>query len=110
MLHEKLFCYQKAMEVAKGLSQEMSYWPKGYGYLTDQIKRAISSCVLNISEGNTRVYPKERRRFFNTARGSIAEVSSGIDLAHVFRLISEAKAINYKNLCTEISKMLFVLR
>lgn len=110
MLHEKLICYQKAMEVAKGLTQNMNYWPKGYGYLTDQIKRAISSCVLNISEGNTRIYPKERRRFFNTARGSIAEVSTGIDLAHVFNLISGAQASYYKTLCSEISKMLFVLR
>lgn len=110
MLHEKLICYRKSMEAAQGLSVEMLGWPRGYGYLTDQLRRAIASCVLNISEGNARGYPRERRRFFNQARGSIAEVSSGLDLALAFRLISEAQAKHYKDLCSEISKMLFALR
>ncbi|MBI2091385.1 MAG: four helix bundle protein [Deltaproteobacteria bacterium] len=37
-------------------------WPY---YLSDQFKRATSSVVLNIAEGNGRLSPKERRRFFN---------------------------------------------
>lgn len=110
MLHEKLVCYQKSMEVAKGLTKEIFSWLRGYGYLGDQIKRAISSCVLNISEGNARRYPRERRRFFNQARGSIAEVASGIDLALAFNLISEASSSHFKQLCSEVSKMLFALR
>lgn len=87
-MHEKLKCYRQLMEVAGGLARRMTTWPRGYGYLEDQLKRAISSAVLTLSEGNgKRNGQKERKRFFQMSMGSIAEVASALDLAATFGLI-----------------------
>ena len=55
MLHEKLICYRKSIELAQAIGQEIQGWSRGYGYLTDQIKRALASVILNCAEGNERV-------------------------------------------------------
>ncbi len=44
-----------------------------------QIRRAAWSVSNNIAEGNARLGFKERRRFFDTALGSLAEVDSMVD-------------------------------
>jgi len=89
MNHEKLECYRRLLEVAKWVEDTVAHWPREYGYLVDQLRRAISSATLNLAEGNAkRDKPLERRRFFQISMGSIAEVSACLDLASVFRLIS----------------------
>jgi four helix bundle protein len=88
MNHEKLDCYRELITVAKELGTLMDGWPRGSGYLIDQIRRAISSAVLNLAEGNgKRGQPRERKRFFRISMGSIAEVAAALDLASAFSLI-----------------------
>ena len=109
MLHEKLKCYRKAVMLAEGLSKEGARWPKGVGYLHDQLRRAIASVVLNIAEGNARRSIAERRRFFEIARASAVEVSACIDLASSFGLIKPLPANTLKSSLAEVSKMLWAL-
>lgn len=109
MLHEKLRCYQKAVELAEELSKEVASWPRGFGYLADQLKRAMASVVLNIAEGNARKAHKERRRFFEIARASASEVSSCLDLSQAFGLIPAMRAIELKSQIEIISKMIWGL-
>jgi four helix bundle protein len=109
MLHEKLRCYQLAVEMAGALSKEAATWPRGMGYLVDQMRRAMSSVVLNVSEGNGRRSTLERRRFFEIARSSVAEVDSCIDLMLAFNLINQQKGMMYKDAMDNISKMLWGL-
>jgi four helix bundle protein len=88
MTHERLESYQQLLQTAGDLAKRMTKWPRGYGDLTDQLRRAITSAVLNVSEGNgRRTSQKERRRFFEIALGSIAEVAAGLDLAGAFGLL-----------------------
>jgi len=87
MNHEKLDCYRQLISVASDLTEKMAVWPKGYGYLADQLRRAIASAVLNLAEGNGKRGKIERRRFFNISAGSIAEVSACLDIAANFNLI-----------------------
>jgi four helix bundle protein len=61
-------------------------WPY---YLSDQFKRALTSVVLNISEGNGRQMPRDRRRFFNIATSSAKECASVFDIVYSFNLISK---------------------
>ena len=42
-------------------------------HLKDQLNRASSSIVLNLAEGYGRSGPKEQRRFFQIAMGSLRE-------------------------------------
>jgi len=109
MLHEKLECYKRSLRLAEEISKDVARWPRGYNYLSDQIKRAIVSVVLNLSEGNARRSNTERKRFFEISRASLAEVASCIDLARVFRITSEEKAVSLKSEATEISKMIWGL-
>jgi len=92
------------------VGREMSAWPRGYGYLADQLRRAIASVVLNTAEGNGRISPAERRRFFQIARSSAAEVASCIDLMAAFSLISSGNCEEIKANLDRISGMLFKLR
>ena len=66
--HHRLHCYRLTLELARTVPALLNTWPKGSSDLADQFKRALSSVLLNIAEGNGRMSPKDRRRFFAMAR------------------------------------------
>jgi four helix bundle protein len=43
------------------------------GHLKDQLLRAASSIPLNLSEGNAKSSVKEKKRYYQTAYGSVKE-------------------------------------
>lgn len=99
MGHEKLDCYRDLIHVAKAVAELVASWPKGYGFLADQIRRAIASAILTLAEGNgKRGNPAERKRFFQMSLGSISETTACLDLASVFSLISNNKQLELKEL------------
>ena len=104
--HQKLICYRLALELARRMPVLIEKWP---GYLSDQLKRALSSIVLNIGEGNGRTYPKERKRFFAIARGSATEVASIIDFAYAIHLVSNEEHKYQQDALLQIVKMLWKL-
>jgi len=98
MNHEKLECYRELLSVAEEVARRVAKWPRGNGYLADQLSRAMTSAVLNLSEGNgKRRYRAERRRFFEISLGSIAEVAAALDLAQAFGLIREPEKETLKS-------------
>ena len=48
--------------------------------LTQQIRRAALSVHLNIAEGCSRKSEKERKRFYEVARGSVIEIDAALDI------------------------------
>ncbi len=92
MNHGRLHCYQTLVDVAKAMPNLISALPRGEGYLIDQLKRALASAILNLSEGNSRYSQRERNRFFDISLGSIAESSSAIDIIYAYGYISVAHA------------------
>jgi four helix bundle protein len=109
MLHEKLECYRRAVGLAEELSKEGARWPRGFGYLLDQLRRAMASVALNVAEGNARRSHAERRRFFEVARASVAEVAACVDLAHAFGLIRQEMHASLKSRLAEVSRMIWGL-
>lgn len=109
MLHEKLEAYRRSISLAEELRKEAATWPRGMGYLVDQLKRAMASCVLNMAEGNGRRNSAERRRFFEIARASLAEVGACLDLALAYGLSVEARTQSLKAELHRISRMLWRL-
>lgn len=108
--HQRLRCYEKALDAAKRVPCIVRHWPKGTYYLEDQLKRAISSALLNIAEGNGRAGLKDRARFFGIARASAAESASCIDVALALNLISVSESLAIQGLLLEVVKMLYKLR
>ncbi len=108
--HQRLKCYMVALSVAKQMPELIRSWPTGTAYLVDQLKRALSSVVLNISEGNGRRSVKERRRFFDIAIGSAQEVSAVFDVAVAFGYMSDDKSDHLQDQLLQVVKMLYKLR
>ena len=110
MNHQRLICYQLAMSMAKAMPELIERWPRGYYYLSDQLKRAISSIVLNIAEGNARTSIKERRRFFTISMASSSEVSSILEVALAYSLINKSESDILQDTLLQIYKILFKLK
>ena len=104
--HEKLNCYQMALDLTKGVPDLVRRWPCD---LSDQLKRAASSIVLNIAEGNAKVHPRDRRRFFVIALGSLNECAAIMDIAMAYQLIGNELCNDIKLKLFTILKMLYKL-
>jgi four helix bundle protein len=72
--------------------------------------RALSSAILNLSEGNGRYSIKERNRFFDISLASIAEVASVIDIFVVYGFIPRTTGIESKNHLRRIYSLLRKLK
>jgi four helix bundle protein len=97
MNHEKLKCYRQLIYTAEVVARRVTRWPRGYGYLADQINRAMASAVLNLAEGNGKQRAgAERRRFFRISLGSISVVAAALDLAYAFGLIEKTEQESLK--------------
>ena len=108
--HQRLYCYNLCLGVAKRMPELIGSWPSGSGYLVDQLKRALSSVILNIAEGNGRKSIKERRRFFDIAIGSAAEVSSIFDVARAYGYITEPVYEELQSELLQVVRMLYKLK
>ena len=104
--HQKLQCYQKSLKLVKDLSNLMPSWPTGTSQLKDQMRRAAISVALNISEGCGKTTAPDRAKFYAIARGSILEVSAGIDIAHALGFLSTQEHQVYSEEILIIVKML----
>ena len=108
--HQRLYCYNLCLGVAKRMPQLIDSWPSGSGYLVDQLKRALSSVILNIAEGNGRRSLKERRRFFDIAIGSATEVSSIFDVAIAYGYIGKPIYEELQSALLQAVRMLYKLK
>jgi four helix bundle protein len=84
-------------------------FPLGSSYLVDQLKRALSSVLLNQAEGNGRRTPKERRRFFDIAVGSATETSAIFDIAHADGYIKDHDHAEVKGILEQVIRILYKL-
>ena len=100
--HHRLKCYVLALSTAKTVPTLVRSWPF---YLNDQFKRAMTSVILNISEGNGREMPRDRRRFFNIATSSAKESASILDIAYSFNLISGETCNEMQDKLLQVVKM-----
>ncbi|MDP2346002.1 MAG: four helix bundle protein [Deltaproteobacteria bacterium] len=110
MNHEHTRIYLLALDIVSDAAALTQTLPAGYGFLADQLRRAASSVALNFSEGSKHSSLRERRRFFTIARGSAAEVSAIIDVAHRFGIVESALGSAIKDRCDHVCAMLRLYR
>lgn len=79
--HYKLDVYKSARELRFECYKILKILPVEERYnLKDQIQRASTSVVLNITEGCSRKSETERKRYFEISRGSVIELDSCFDI------------------------------
>jgi four helix bundle protein len=87
---EKLIIWQKAMEYGESIHQLSYKFPKEEMYnLSSQIRRAVDSISLNISEGAIGQSNPEFKKFIGFAIRSLAEVVTCLHKAFNRNYISE---------------------
>lgn len=84
-MFEKLEVYQKAVDFADEIAAATEAFPRGYGFLVDQLNRAALSIATNLAEGNGRFTKPDRRNYFTIARGSAQECVPLLEIARMLR-------------------------
>ena len=103
---EKLLVYQKAVDFADQATALAEQFPRGFGYLADQLCRASLSISANIAEGNGRFTKAERKNFFGIARGSVQECVPLLAVARRRGLLDAVAHDKLKSALEEIARML----
>ena len=103
---EKLVVYRRAIDFSDAVCDATEQFPRGYGFLVDQLNRASLSIAANIAEGNGRFTKADRRNFFGIARGSLQECVPLLELARRRRIIHDAAHSELKERLEEIARML----
>ncbi len=81
--------YDAALSMVAALRPVLAQLAKGDRALADQVRRAASSVVLNLAEGNRRA-GQDRVQFFRIAAGSAAEVRAGLEVARAWGYLDGA--------------------
>jgi four helix bundle protein len=106
---EKLEVYQKLRSLNARLLPELFKIQKKEVYLTDQLKRASLSALLNLSEGTGRMSAQDKKQFYIRARASVFESVS------ILQVLNDTDMIDvnvYRSLYDEyeqISKMILAM-
>ena len=80
--YRTLKVWQHAQRLALACARAAKRFPAhDCDVLKKQLLRACYSVPLNIAEGSGRKGPREFRRFLDTARGSLAETQTALELA-----------------------------
>jgi four helix bundle protein len=87
--HERWDVYRAALELIIVIKDVVEKFPKGNGYLTDQLQQAGTSVPLNIAEGAGEYSANEKARFYRIAKRSTTECASILDVCKQLQVISE---------------------
>lgn len=104
--HEDLDSYQAAISFLALAAKLLDQFPRGYGSMADQLKRASLSVPLNLAEGYGKRTQVDRARFYDIARGSAHECGALLDASSVLGLVDERTFIEGKTLLHRIISML----
>lgn len=104
---EKLIIWQKAMELGEDINRLSYNFPKEELYnLSSQIRRAVDSIALNISEGAIGQTNPEFRKFVGYAIRSLAEVVTCLHKALRRNYITEDEFNKFYNYAFDLMNMM----
>lgn len=109
-MKRKSILMEKTHQVAKKIFILTINFSQIYQFsIGEQLRRAILSIPLNITEGNARNSNKEKKQFFNIAYSSLKEVKYLLYFCLEIKLINEKdyKEIFYQ--LDEVAKLLYGL-
>ncbi len=102
-----LLVWQKAMELAKRIYSVTDAFPKSEMFgLQSQMRRAAVSVPSNIAEGHGRLNDGHFRQFLATARGSLFELQTQMEIAGSRKLIEQKDVNDLMDTSEEIARMM----
>ena len=108
---EKLIIWQKAMEYGESILQLSYKFPKEEIYnLSSQIRRAVDSIALNISEGSIGQSNPEFKKFIGFSIRSLAEVVTCLHKASRRNYISEEEFKEHYTFAFNLMNMMVAFR
>src|SRR5689334_9396876 len=91
--HHRLVAWRRAVELVTVVYQATANYPPDERFgLTSQMRRSAVSVPSNIAEGAARISKREKAHFFVTARGSLSELETQIEISIRLRFLSEEVA------------------
>ena|SRR2546426_1547705 len=90
--HRDLIAWRKAMDLVVAVYEITKSFPKEELYgLTSQVRRAVVLIPANIAEGQGRRSKPEFRQFLGSARGSLLELDTHLELALRLKYLGAAQ-------------------
>ena len=103
--YRDLVAWQKAMELVKLVYRVTAKMPESERFgLTNQMRRAAVSIPSNIAEGYARQTTLDYIKFLRTARGSLAELATQVEIATAITML--APHAQLKALQEEVDRIL----
>ena len=108
---ENLIIWQKAMEIGEEINSLSNKFPNKEVYnLSSQIRRAVDSIALNISEGSIGQSNPEFKKFMGYAIRSLAEVITCLHKAKRREYITDQEFNEYYDASFNLMNMMVAFR
>ncbi|MBI3072432.1 MAG: four helix bundle protein [Deltaproteobacteria bacterium] len=89
-MSHRFIAFDVALEFANRIRPVLDSLRRKNRALEDQLRRAVASVVLNISEGDGKSSLRDQARFFEIARGSCREARAALRLAALWGYADDA--------------------
>ena len=104
---KKLEVYQLSLSFIKDVYELTGKFPKHeFFVLVTQIRRAAISINSNIAEGASRTSLKEKKRFYEIARGSAVEIDTQLEIAIQLNYYSAGSVVKMEQTLASIFRIL----
>src|SRR5208283_1973782 len=105
--YRDLNVWQKAMTLARQVYALTETLPKREAYgLVDQMRRSSVSVASNVAEGHGRLTDLQFRHFLGTARGSLYEMQTQLELAIDLGYLDKRKGLELMDQGWEVARIL----
>jgi four helix bundle protein len=103
--HQRLDAYKVALEALVDGDRLARQLPRGYGKLTDQLRRALLSAHLGVAEAASRT-GADRRARFRCARGEASEAAAALEAVLLLKLAPAERVEPILHLLGRLAAML----
>ena len=104
--HQRLDAFHVAMELTIGVERLAGELPRGHADLKDQVRRAASATMRNITEGANRWAPRDKAARFVIARGECGECDAALEMVERLNLARGSRIRRLRRLTDRIGAML----
>lgn len=109
--HKRLTVWKDSITLVKKIYLLTATYPPEEKFgLVSQMRDAVVSIPLNVSEGASRVSGKEKKRFYEIARSSLVELDTQLIVSQVLAFVTDQDLEEVDELINKIFAQITVMR